>query len=207
MGAFFQNGNTGSAWITTTLSGVLVRRGFIRQSPEWHNYRSGFCYHTQLANLHRALGVCGEADQMLLWSHCALPLALGAFQLFSRYPGECILLTLLTGLQVAQACGRHSQGLSSFLWAGFGFYLASYALKHWLLAGAKGQSPKMKNLWFDLFWGKASRTADFVECKKSQVSRTHRNKAWILSLNLAFERKQSILLGFDFPWYKRCSII
>lgn len=196
------------------LPGFLVHRGFISQSPELHNYRSEFWHHTEFANLCslgpcRALRICREADQMLLWSCCALPLALGAFQLISCYSGECILLALLRGLQVAQVCGRHSQGLSSFLWAGSSLYLASYALKHWLLAGTKGQSPKMKNLWFYLFWGKASSTAVFVEFKRSWVSRTHSNKAWILSLNLdsSFERKQSILLGFDFLWYKHCPII
>lgn len=200
--------------ITTMFSGILVHRGFISQSPEWHNYRSEFWHHAQLANLCspgpcRALGICGEDNQMPLWNRLALLLPLGAFWLFSCYSGECILLALLRGMQVAQACGRHSQGLSSFLWAGSSLYLASYALKHWLLASAKGQSPKVKNLWFDLFWGKASSTAVFVEFKRRRVSRTHRNKAWILSLNLdsSFERKQSILLGFDFPWYKHCPII
>lgn len=131
------------------LPGFLVHRGFISQSPELHNYRSEFWYHTEFANLCslgpcRALRICGETDQMLLWSCCALPLALGALQLISCYSGECIRLALLRGLQVAQVCGRHSQGLSSFLWAGSSLYLASCALKHWLLAGAKGQSPKMK---------------------------------------------------------------
>lgn len=41
----------------------------------------------------------------------------------------------------------HSQGWNSFLWAGSSSCLASCALKHWLLASAKGQSPKMKNWW------------------------------------------------------------
>lgn len=155
----------------------------------------------------RALGVCGEADRMLLWSCCALSLALGAFQLFSYYSREhwpCL------EDWVAQACGRHSQGLSSFLWAGSSLYLASYALKHWLVASAMGQSPKMKNLGSDLFWGKALwSTAVFAEFERSWVSRTCWNKVLILSLNLdsCSEKKQSILLGFDFPWYKHCPIM
>lgn len=71
VGPFFQNGNTQSAQPPHALA-FLVCRGFISQSPEWHNYRM-----TRRANLgspgpRRALGGCGgRADAALKLSSSA----------------------------------------------------------------------------------------------------------------------------------------
>lgn len=73
----------------------------------------------------------------------------------------------------------------------------------------KARHQKMKNLWPDLFWGKPAVAVIFAEFKRRWVFGTQRNKILILLLNLgfSFERKWCILLGFDFPCYKHCSII
>lgn len=122
VGAFFQNGNRRSAQPPRALAFWFVE-GLSTKAPngtitEWHGGR------TSAARDPAEPWVAAGAEQMLLWSCRALPLALGAFRLFSRYSGERVLLALLRGLWIAWAWAWHSQSLRGFLGAGSSLYLA-----------------------------------------------------------------------------------
>ena len=208
--AFFQNGNTESESPPHSAVFCFVE-GWSAKTLNGTKYRSEFWHRAQLGNL-SSLGPCRAGCLQRGWADATLKVlcsAAGSGSVSAVLVLLCIPLTLLRVQWVAQACGRHSQGLSSFLQAGSSLYLASYALKHLILGCCQGPVTKNEEsmLWSVL--RKGFKYGSFCRIQRSWVSRTHWNKALILSLNLdsSFERKQSILLGFDFPWYKHCHII
>lgn len=130
VGAFFQNRNTGSAspphslavWFVEGLSAKALN-GTITEGNSGKPRQPGTL---------KSPGCLRRG-----WSDAGLKLlcsVVGSGSISAVFVLLQGTLTLLRGLRVAQACGRHSQGLSSFLWAGSSLYLASYALKHWLVA-------------------------------------------------------------------------
>lgn len=120
--------------------------------------------------LERLIRSCPQVTELWLWDIWAVLTLLWG----------CTRLILLRALGVAQACAWHCQDWRSLLQAGSCLCSHNCALKHWLLIGAQGQSPKMKTLWFDLFWGKALSTAVSVQFQRNSVFKTWWNKALIL---------------------------